>query len=70
MLPLVSAATPSAALVPIVFSTGHVELNLSNEKNRILALMKPYEIGDLILAIGAVTAPEAEAAPLPSSSAA
>jgi CheY-like chemotaxis protein len=43
--------------LPIVFSTGHVELNLSNEKNRIVSLMKPYEISDLLLAIGSVTAP-------------
>jgi PAS domain S-box-containing protein len=45
--------------LPIVFSTGHVELNLSNEKNRIVSLMKPYEIRDLLLAIGSVTAPAA-----------
>ena len=56
--------------LPIVFSTGHVELNLSNEKNRVVALMKPYEIGDLLLAIGKVTAPAAEFAPRHSSSAA
>jgi two-component system cell cycle sensor histidine kinase/response regulator CckA len=56
--------------LPIVFSTGHVELKLSNEKNRILALMKPYELSDLILAIGAVTAPAAKQAVLLSSSAA
>jgi PAS domain S-box-containing protein len=56
--------------LPIVFSTGHVELNLSHEENRILALMKPYELSDLILAIGAVTAPAAEHAALRSSAAA
>jgi len=45
--------------LPIVLSTGHVELNLSREKNRICSLMKPYEITDLIHAIGMVTAPAA-----------
>jgi PAS domain S-box-containing protein len=42
--------------LPIVLSTGHVELNLSDEKNRILSLMKPYQLRDLLLAIGTVTA--------------
>ncbi|HKO56498.1 MAG TPA: PAS domain S-box protein, partial [Thermoanaerobaculia bacterium] len=42
--------------LPIILSTGHVELNLSYEKERILSLMKPYEIGDLLDAIGNVTA--------------
>jgi DNA-binding response OmpR family regulator len=42
--------------LPIVLSTGHVELNLTNEKKRILSLMKPYEIGDLLDAISNVTA--------------
>ena len=46
LIPLLRA---EHADLPIVFSTGHVELNLSNEKNRILALMKPYELSDLIL---------------------
>ena len=54
LLPLLRA---DDAELPIVFSTGHVELNLANEKNRIVSLMKPYEIGDLLQAIGAVTAP-------------
>ena len=45
--------------LPIVISTGHVELNLSKEKNRICALMKPYELTDLLHAIGVVTAPAA-----------
>ncbi|HEV7574032.1 MAG TPA: PAS domain S-box protein [Thermoanaerobaculia bacterium] len=66
LIPLLRA---EHADLPIVFSTGHVELNLSNEENRIVALMKPYELSDLILAIGAVTAPAAELA-LRSSSAA
>ena len=42
--------------LPIVLSTGHVELNLASAKKRILSLMKPYELGDLLAAIGAVTA--------------
>ena len=42
--------------LPIVLSTGHVELNLSSGKKRILSLMKPYELGDLLAAIGNVTA--------------
>jgi FixJ family two-component response regulator len=67
LIPLLRA---EHADLPIVFSTGHVELNLSNEKNRILALMKPYELSDLILAIGAVTAPAAAELALHSSAAA
>jgi len=42
--------------LPIVLSTGHVELNLSRDKNRICSLMKPYELTDLLHAIGMVTA--------------
>jgi CheY-like chemotaxis protein len=42
--------------LPVVLSTGHVELDLSSEKNRVLSLMKPYELGDLLIAIGNVTA--------------
>jgi len=56
LLPLLRAQNSE---LPIVFSTGHVELNLSNESNRVVSLMKPYEIGDLLQAIGAVTAPAA-----------
>ncbi|MBV8544379.1 MAG: PAS domain S-box protein [Acidobacteria bacterium] len=67
---LISLLRAEQTDLPIVFSTGHVELNLSNEKNRILALMKPYEFSDLICAIGAVTAPAAAERPLLSSSAA
>jgi len=40
--------------LPVVLSTGHVEANLSGEK--LLSLMKPYEISDLLEAIGSVTA--------------
>jgi PAS domain S-box-containing protein len=42
--------------LPVVLSTGHVELNLSRDRNRILSLMKPYELDDLLGAIGHVTA--------------
>jgi len=42
--------------LPVVLSTGHVELDLSDRKKRILSLMKPYELGDLLAAIGSVTA--------------
>jgi len=40
----------------VVLSTGHVELNLTNQTKGILSLMKPYELGDLLAAIGNVTA--------------
>jgi FixJ family two-component response regulator len=42
--------------LPVVLSTGHVELNLSNQKDRILSLMKPYELDDLLGAIASVVA--------------
>jgi PAS domain S-box-containing protein len=42
--------------LPVVLSTGHVELDLSGGKKRVLSLMKPYELGDLLAAIGNVTA--------------
>jgi DNA-binding NarL/FixJ family response regulator len=45
--------------LPVVLSTGHVEPNLSEEKVRILSLMKPYELDDLLLAIETVTKGEA-----------
>jgi PAS domain S-box-containing protein len=45
--------------LPVVLSTGHVELDLSSEKKRVLSLMKPYELDDLLRAIGNVTAPAA-----------
>ena len=41
--------------LPIVLSTGHVELDLSDEKKGILSLMKPYQFSDLLTAIGNVT---------------
>jgi PAS domain S-box-containing protein len=40
----------------VVLSTGHVELNVAGEGKRILSLMKPYELSDLLVAIGNVTA--------------
>jgi PAS domain S-box-containing protein len=42
--------------LPIVLSTGHVELTIGCAKKRILALMKPYELTDLLAAIGTVAA--------------
>ena len=42
--------------LPIVLSTGHVELHVADEKNRILSLMKPYHLSDLLVAIEHVTA--------------
>jgi PAS domain S-box-containing protein len=42
--------------LPIVLSTGHVELNFCSEKNRTLSLMKPYQLNELLRAIGTVTA--------------
>jgi CheY-like chemotaxis protein len=68
LIPLLRAVRSD---LPIVFSTGHVELNLADEKDRIVSLMKPYELSDLLLAIGSVTAPAVKRwAALPSSSAA
>jgi CheY-like chemotaxis protein len=42
--------------LPVVLSTGHVEPNLAKEKVRVLSLMKPYELDDLLVAIESVTA--------------
>ncbi|MDP9194726.1 MAG: PAS domain S-box protein [Acidobacteriota bacterium] len=42
--------------LPVVLSTGHVELILSDDNKRVLSLMKPYELRDLLAAIGQVTA--------------
>lgn len=53
LIPLLRA---EHADLPIVLSTGHVELNLASTKKRILSLMKPYELDDLLTAIGHVTA--------------
>ncbi|MGH9418638.1 MAG: PAS domain S-box protein, partial [Thermoanaerobaculia bacterium] len=44
------------AELPVVLSTGHVEFDLSGQTNRTLSLMKPYELSDLLTAIGSVTA--------------
>jgi len=40
--------------LPIVLSTGHVELHVTDEEKRLLSLMKPYELSDLLVAIGRV----------------
>lgn len=53
LIPLLRAENED---LPIVLSTGHVEMTFSDEKNRILSLMKPYQFHDLLLAIGTVTA--------------
>lgn len=42
--------------LPIVLSTGHVELNLGTNQDRMLSLMKPYQLCELLQAIGTVTA--------------
>ena len=42
--------------LPIVLSTGHVEMNLASEGKRILSLMKPYQLNDLLTAIENVMA--------------
>ena len=53
LVPLLRA---SHAGLPVVLSSGHVELSLSAGMDRTLALMKPYEIRALLNAIGDVTA--------------
>jgi DNA-binding NtrC family response regulator len=53
---LVDLLRAEHAGLPVVLSTGHVELNISNEMQRALSLMKPYELGDLLNAICHVTA--------------
>jgi PAS domain S-box-containing protein len=52
---LVSVLRKEHENLPVVLSTGHVELNLTKDRNRILSLMKPYELDDLLGAIGHVT---------------
>lgn len=41
--------------LPIVLSTGHLEIHTSGSQARICSLMKPYELTDLLNAIGTVT---------------
>ncbi len=53
LVPLLRAENKN---LPVVLSTGHVELNVCDEEQRILSLMKPYELVDLLGAIGTVTA--------------
>lgn len=54
LVPLLRREHPD---LPIILSTGHVELNVTDEKRRIVSLMKPYELADLLMAIEHVTAP-------------
>ncbi|MEA2166380.1 MAG: two-component system, cell cycle sensor histidine kinase and response regulator CckA [Thermoanaerobaculia bacterium] len=42
--------------LPIVLSTGHIDLVQSPGTERILSLMKPYQLNELLAAIGTVTA--------------
>jgi two-component system cell cycle sensor histidine kinase/response regulator CckA len=44
--------------LPIVLSTGHVEFNLKGTDDHTIALLKPYEIGDLLGAISRVSSSE------------
>lgn len=53
LVPLLREERPD---LPIILSTGHVELKLANVHERIISLMKPYELTDLLAAIGNVTA--------------
>jgi PAS domain S-box-containing protein len=53
LIPLLRA---EQAGLPIILSTGHIEVNLANDEKRILSLMKPYELSELLAAIGTVTA--------------
>lgn len=41
--------------LPVVLSTGHVELDVPSHEKRVFSLMKPYELDDLLAAIGTVT---------------
>lgn len=41
--------------LPVVLSTGHVEFNLDERDEHTIALLKPYEVGDLLGAISAVS---------------
>jgi PAS domain S-box-containing protein len=42
--------------LPVVLSTGHVEIGCSDDTDRIVSLMKPYELGVLLEAISKATA--------------
>jgi PAS domain S-box-containing protein len=48
--------------LPIVLSTGHVELDFASQTSRVLSLMKPYELDTLLVAIASVTATAVAAA--------
>jgi DNA-binding response OmpR family regulator len=41
--------------LPVVLSTGHVEIGNSEEQDRIVSLMKPYELSVLLEAISQAT---------------
>ena len=40
--------------LPVVLSTGHVEMDVRSVQRRVFSLMKPYELDDLLAAIGNV----------------
>ena len=40
--------------LPVILSTGHVELDVNCVQRRVFSLMKPYELDDLLAAIGTV----------------
>ena len=52
LIPLLRA---EHAGLPIILSTGHIEVNLADAGKRTLSLMKPYELSELLAAIGTVT---------------
>jgi PAS domain S-box-containing protein len=41
--------------LPIILSTGHVQQSSAEPRDQIVSLMKPYEVGDLLQAIGCLT---------------
>ncbi|MEA2239394.1 MAG: two-component system, cell cycle sensor histidine kinase and response regulator CckA [Thermoanaerobaculia bacterium] len=53
LIPLLRA---QHADLPIILSTGHIDANLASDEKRIVSLMKPYELSELLAAIGTVTA--------------
>lgn len=52
---LIPALRAEHGELPVVLSTGHVEFDLSGQTKRTFSLMKPYELRDLMAAIGNVT---------------
>ncbi|HET8775939.1 MAG TPA: PAS domain S-box protein [Thermoanaerobaculia bacterium] len=53
---LVSLLRAGQEHLPVVLSTGHVEIGHADEEDGIVSLMKPYELGVLLDAISRVTA--------------